>query len=417
MDEPLLSALVSTYASERYLRGCLDSLLAQTLGARLDILVVDADSPEREGEIVRSYMQRHGNIRYVRSPAREGTSQAFDRATALARGRYLTTANTDDRHHPEFAARLTAALDRHPEFGIAYADSAITHVDNETWQRNTATLRYAWPDYTPATALSCCLFGAQPVWRRAAHDVVGGWNAQRARANDQDMFLRIALRFGAVHLREELGLFLMRPDSVSGASNRDDTLAEVLQVMRHYRTVTPLEVVFPALAEHPGDAVARAAALFELGNLCALGPYTDAGLALDCYRQAACLELPAGSVGPLRAAFANNSACVLHCAGLAAESERALRAAGVSPAASTNAARIAEAARRGAVLRLRDLAFVELDHPVIRSSRTSSGLEPDPVAGGLRWGAPALRRPWDVFDGPSGAPRSGVAQAPAPSGR
>ncbi|MBM4063765.1 MAG: glycosyltransferase family 2 protein, partial [Planctomycetes bacterium] len=223
MTEVLLSALVSTYASERHLRGCLDSLLAQTLGDRLEIVVVDACSPEGEGAIVREYQQRHANLRYVRTEVRENSSRSFARATAMATGRYLTTANADDRHRADFAERMVAVLEQHPEFGIAYADSLITERANETFASNTAERRYAWPDYTATTALSCCLFGAQPVWRRSVHDSVGTWDPACNHANDQDMFLRIALRCGAVHVRETLGLFLRRPDSVSGAHHRRQT--------------------------------------------------------------------------------------------------------------------------------------------------------------------------------------------------
>ena len=84
MNAPLITAMVSTYASERYLRGCLDDLLAQTLRDQIEIVVIDACSPEREGEIVRAYQQQHGNIRYLRTEVREGTSAAFSRATRTA---------------------------------------------------------------------------------------------------------------------------------------------------------------------------------------------------------------------------------------------------------------------------------------------------------------------------------------------
>ncbi len=399
MTEPILTALVSTYASERYLRGCLDSLLAQTLGERVQIVVIDACSPQGEAAIVREYQQRHRNIDYVRTPERVFTSEAFDIGTRLARGRYLTTANTDDRHRPDFAERLCAVLDAHPQFGIVYADSLITHRDNETWQDNTATKKYAWPDYTATTALSCCLFGAQPVWRRSAHDVVGGWDPAHVYANDQDMFLRIALRFGAVHLRAAMGLFLMRKDSNSGADNRAPTLADVLSVMRRYRTSTPLEVLFPALAGSPDDPAGRAAAWIELGNLCALGPYTDAELALDCYRRAMQLPLPEAATRQVRLAFANNTGCVLAAAGAREGAERAFALCGGAAQALANR----RALDSQGAMTLRQLQFVQVDHPVVAASRTTRALELD-AGGGTRWAPTTSVVPWEVFDGPNGAP-------------
>ena len=406
MSEPVLTAMVSTYASERYLAGCLDSLLAQSIANQVEIVVIDACSPEREGELVRAYQERHPGIRYVRTPERENTSHAFDRATAMARGRYLTTANADDRHHPEFARILTGVLDDRRDIGITYADSLVTNRDNETFLVNTADKIYAWPDYTPTTALSCCLFGAQPVWRKAAHDRVGGWNPDYRYANDQDMFLRIAFDSGALHVREPLGLFLMRPDSVSGSDSREPTLQQVLEIMRHYRTTTPLEVLFPVLGEvAPADApMANAAALFELGNLAALGPYTDAALALSCYDRAARLALPGELIPKVRVGFANNSGALLACAGLFEQAERTLALAADQPSARHNVERLRHGMATSTPPRPAAMQFVSFDHPVVLASRTAAGVELG-LDGEPRPGAPVVRCPWDVFDGPGGVLR------------
>lgn len=406
MSAPLLTAMVSTYASERYLAGCLDDLLQQSLGERLEIVVVDAGSPEREGELVRAYQQRAPNLRYVRTPGRESTSAAFRRATAMARGRYLTTANTDDRHHPEFGARMVAALERHADIGLAYADSLITHRDNETWQVHTASRRYSWPDYTPATALSHCLFGAQAVWRRAAHDVVGHWDEAHPFANDHDMFLRIARRFSAVHVREALGLFLMRPDSQSGADNRAATLADVLAVLRRHRTSCTLDEVFPALARHDLP-FARAAAWVELGNLCALGPYTDGELALHCYQRAVGEPVVGDEVARVRQAFAVNSGNVLACAGATDAARRAWALAGERGPLRGNGELLARAQAAGQRPRLQQLGFVELDHAVVRDSRAARGLVRD--GDELRWSASHQQVPWQTFAGADGAPIEAAA--------
>jgi len=403
MADPLATAIVSTYASERFLRGCLQDLLAQTLGERLEIVVIDACSPEGEGTIVREFQLRHHNIRYVRTRERELSSASFNRATAMARGTFLSTCNTDDRHHPAFFERMCGVLQQHPEYGIAYADSRITHGENETWTQNTATKKYGWPDYTATTALSCCLFGAQPVWRRSVHETVGLWDPDLHFANDQDLFLRSAARHGAVHVREDLGLFLMRQDSVSGADNRAQTIDDVMTVMRRHRRGIPLEVLFPALREAEGDGLARVAALFELGNLCALGPYTDAQMALDCYREALAVPVRPEAVAQVRSAFANNTGCVLACAGAHDEAVRALRLAGDSAAAQGNLGRLAAARVAGRLPQLRQLDFAEIGHPVVTHSRTTCAVV---MGQDGRWSMtkPHEQVPWDVFDGPNGVP-------------
>lgn len=400
MNHPLITAIVSTYRAERFMRGCLEDLVAQTLGDRVEILVIDSNSPENEGDIVREFQQQHPNIRYVRTSMREETTGAFNRAIGLARGKYLTTANTDDRHRPDALELMTRALEEHPEFGIVYADSLITNQPNERFGDTTARLRYDWPDYTHATGLSCCLFGAQPVWRRDVHKTVGMFHPNHLIANDQDMFLRIAWRFGAVHLRETLGLFLQRPDSNSGADYRSETIDDVMSVMKKYRLEMPLQDVFPALRKFSNDPMARAAALFELGNLCALGPYNDLRLAIDCYQEAVEHPLVADRV---RSAYANNVAGVLACFGLYDRALHALDLSVDTPESRHNRATIRAAAHGPGLPVSGQFRFVSVPHQVITESRTTRGLQLFRT-GELVWSEPHEQLPWDVFDGPNGVP-------------
>ena len=68
LDEGLLaccydvSVIVPIYRTERYLDECVKSLLAQTLGKRLQIVLVDDGSPDRCGEIADGYAERYENV-------------------------------------------------------------------------------------------------------------------------------------------------------------------------------------------------------------------------------------------------------------------------------------------------------------------------------------------------------------------
>ena len=399
LGDPIVTAIVSTCAAERQLRGCLQDLVEQTLGDGLEILVVDVCSPENEAEVVREFQQRHANIRYLRTDAREACSQVHNRALELARGRYLTTADVTDRHRPDFCERMAAVLDACPQYGLVYADALLTPMDNETWAHNSAKRRMLRPDFTPTLALSCRPFGAQPLWRRSAHEEAGHWDERLLHAEDLDMFGRIARRCGAVHLREVMGLVLERSGAGGDGAARQARADATLQVLQRHRRGAVLEDLFPALLEFPGDAVARAAALFELGNLSLLSPHTDALFALDCWRQA--LEQPCqpDHVARVRAAYANNTGCVLAAGGAAAEALRALRLGVDLPAAQRNLQLAKAAFARGHKPGLRELSFAELIHPVVTAGRCTHGLQLE-ADGSLSWSAPHEQLPWDVQGGP-----------------
>lgn len=95
ISDPLVSVVISTYRSEKFIRPCLENLLRQTIFDRCEIIVVDSGSPENERVIVAEFQEKFPNIRYVRTP-RETHSTAWNHGLALARGRFWARVNTDD---------------------------------------------------------------------------------------------------------------------------------------------------------------------------------------------------------------------------------------------------------------------------------------------------------------------------------
>jgi len=240
-----VSAIVSTYAAEAVIEGCLQDLTAQTLFARgeLEIIVIDSASPQDEGRIVSQYVRRYPDrIRYLRSPQREGVYMAWNRGAAMARGAYLTNANTDDRHRVDALERLAAALDAHPEAALAYADTFITEDENGQFDTARRVGRFAWPDYEREAALHGCFIGPHPMWRRSVHAEVG-WFDQRFRvAGDYEMWLRIAERHPFIHVRETLGLYQNAPGGIEN-TNRGSCARETLVIRQHYAFRAGVEIV------------------------------------------------------------------------------------------------------------------------------------------------------------------------------
>jgi len=212
----LATAIVSTYKAARFLRGRLEDLLAQTIGNRLEILVIDSFSPEDESGIVAEYQQLSDNIRYLRTSRRETVYQAWNRGVQHARGHYLTNANTDDRLKHDAMERLTQALDLHPEAGFAFANFHITNHPNETFDAHHAHSVTNRPPYTLNALLENSITGSQPVWRRTLHDQHGCFDIGYSSAADYDFFIRVGRSTGALRIAEPLGLVWTSPETFSG---------------------------------------------------------------------------------------------------------------------------------------------------------------------------------------------------------
>ena len=205
----LVSALVSTWSAERFIEGLLEDLEGQSIRDRMEIVIVDAHSPEREGEIVRRWQERFDNIVYVRTDARENAHCSVNRAFRQSRGRYVTPAATDDRHHPRCFERLVAALEAAPEALLAYADSAVTCTENQSFAEADVIGWFLWPEYDRRTLFDCCIIGPQPLYRRELHEWHGGFDEEMLVAGDYEMWLRAAAAgHQFVHVPELLGLYL-----------------------------------------------------------------------------------------------------------------------------------------------------------------------------------------------------------------
>ena len=218
-----VTAIVSTYNGERFLRGCLEDLVAQTLFGRgeLEVVVIDSASQQREGEIAAEFAGRYPDrMRYARTGERESLFAAWNRGIGMARGEYLTNANVDDRHHPGALEKMAAALDRDAEVTLVYADSFVVSEENVTWERGGKSRLLAWPEFDRELLFETCYIGQAPMWRRAVHACYGHFDAAMSSAGDYEFWLRLAKgRDGRgekfLHLAEPLGLYLERDDAIS----------------------------------------------------------------------------------------------------------------------------------------------------------------------------------------------------------
>ena len=226
VEKPILSALCFVYGAERFMRGLLDDLLAQTILPRMEIVIVDTGSPTDEASIVREYIARHPNIAYLRTPERETTTSAANRCITAARGKYLTLACADDRHRRDALERLVDVLERNPRHALAYADVAVTDTENETADRARVVGHLRWPDFDPVRLFQVCAVGPQPVYQRRLHEQYGGYDPNYVTAGDYEFWLRVVSRGETfVHVPEVLGIYL-RSQGSNEHANQGLSIAE-----------------------------------------------------------------------------------------------------------------------------------------------------------------------------------------------
>lgn len=101
---PKISIIVPVYKAEKYLRACLQSLLAQTL-TDIEVLAVDNDSPDRCADIIREFNAKHPFIHYLYRKG-GGAGGARNEGIQQAKGEYIAFLDADDLLAPNALENL-----------------------------------------------------------------------------------------------------------------------------------------------------------------------------------------------------------------------------------------------------------------------------------------------------------------------
>jgi glycosyltransferase involved in cell wall biosynthesis len=213
-DEILVSAIVSTYNAEEFIRGCLEDLENQTIADKLEIIVVNSGSQQNEESIVREFQEKYSNIVYIKTEQKEGVYSAWNRAIKVARGRFLTNANTDDRHRKDALEILSKELINNPEIALVYADQICTETPNATFETHNAVETHPQPDYNRERLLQGCCVGSQPIWRSSLHKELGYFDETLDCAGDWDFWLRVSEKYTFKRVLEFLGLYYFNREGI-----------------------------------------------------------------------------------------------------------------------------------------------------------------------------------------------------------
>ncbi|MCU7495313.1 MAG: glycosyltransferase [Ignavibacteria bacterium] len=239
-NEVRVSAIVSIYNSEKFIRGCLDDLLGQTLyeKGQMEIVLVNSGSSQNEDAVIREYESKYPAIRYIRTDERETIYQAWNRGIKAASGKYITNANTDDRHRKDGLEIMANALDQNPGVALVYGDIFVTNYENQTFENFINCGYQIKPGYKKEIMLTGCHMGPQPMWRKSLHRELGYFSEELKSAGDYEFWCRIATKYDMLHIAEFLGLYL---ENSSGIVNENikQSVVEANVVKRFYAAQLP----------------------------------------------------------------------------------------------------------------------------------------------------------------------------------
>lgn len=118
MNRPLVSVIILSYNSRRYIQKCLDTLLAQDY-PNLEILLIINGSEDGSKELIKSVYWRYKKIRIVELGQNLWFSKGNNYGIKNSRGEFVLTLNQDTVLEPNFVSKLIDVLVKNPSLGSA----------------------------------------------------------------------------------------------------------------------------------------------------------------------------------------------------------------------------------------------------------------------------------------------------------
>lgn len=273
---PFVSVIIPVYNAEKYLRACLDSVVAQSL-REIEIICVDDGSTDASAAILREYAARDPRVRVITQENRYAGA-ARNAGMKIARGDYLSFLDADDVFEPDMLRKMFLdAETRAADVVICRADRFSDSLEARTpapWTVRTelldvpATTVFSYKNFRRDAFTFCIGWTWDKLFSRRFVEAQGLTFSETRSTNDA-YFTFLAVLFARrisfvdrvlVHQRE-------RFDSLSRTREKDPLCYwQVVRDMKH------AILARPGLWDEVGDAFMRWLAGFALWQAESLAP-------------------------------------------------------------------------------------------------------------------------------------------------
>ena len=158
--KPVFSVIVPVFnTEERWLRQCLDSVLAQLYPYWELCIADDASTEPHIRDLLNEYMAKDSRVRVVFRKENGHISASSNSALELARGEFIALLDHDDEITIDALYENAVLLNSHPDADMIYSD------EDKITEENLRHMPFFKPDWSPDTFLSQMYSGHLGVYR------------------------------------------------------------------------------------------------------------------------------------------------------------------------------------------------------------------------------------------------------------
>ena len=241
-----VSVVVPNYNHARFLPKRIQSILRQTF-QDFELILLDDRSTDDSRSVLSQYAG-DPRIRIEFNDVNSGsTFKQWNKGVALARGKYIWLAESDDYANEHLLERLVSTLDRDPAITFAYCRSWRVTDDDQTdgygdWHLDSLDPRLWKVDFCADGREHCRTYfvrspvvsnASAAVFRKAAYESVGGADESLRLCGDWKLWAALALAGKVAYVSEPLNYFRYHSSTVRTKTSRDAAdVLEKLQVIR-----------------------------------------------------------------------------------------------------------------------------------------------------------------------------------------
>jgi len=198
---PKITVLIPSFNRERFLKECLDSVLAQTVPAH-QIIFVNDGSTDGTAKVLAPYRDK---VEYFET-LQLGKPSAINFGLKYVTGDYLWIFDDDDVALPDALERFVQPLEDHPEYGFSYSTFFFSSTDEATGKIGRVLSESSIPDvdrrgFLPPLLEGNFLGGAALFARTVCYEQVGNFDPKLLRSQDYEMAIRIALKYKGIRVK------------------------------------------------------------------------------------------------------------------------------------------------------------------------------------------------------------------------
>ena len=197
-NEIIVSIVISTYNTEKFITESIDSVLNQTL-KDIELIVINDGSTDSTIDILLSF----NDPRLVLiDQENQGLTKSLIKAAKLAKGRYLARQDADDVSLLDRLEKQVDYLEKNKDVALVGVQSI--QIDEDGGAIGKTDLLREYDDIMENIPISNQFVHGSIMMRRSAYEAIGGYRGEFKYSQDYDLFLRISEQYKVENLPDFL---------------------------------------------------------------------------------------------------------------------------------------------------------------------------------------------------------------------